>query len=114
MHEAYIQLIKSAGYRVFIRPSRGPITYCFYTDGKHIGYAQWETFRQHVSSVHKPCRECGTGFQIADKINPETLRKALLCVAPYWHYGDFKYVVKYHDWDAYHNASKWNSELVEV
>lgn len=114
MHEHYIQLIKSAGYRVFVRPGRSPVTYCFYTDGKRIGYAQWGN-REHVSTVHKPCRECGTGFHYADQINPETIKGALFAYAPDWAYSRERNAVrKYRDWDEYVNASKFNGELTEV
>lgn len=106
---AFIELIKSCGYRVFMRKPTDK--YCFYTDGKRIGYAQWSDYRTSVCSVHMPSRENGTGFSVADAITTTTLADAINCTMPNWARGS---VIKYKDWDAYHNASKWNSELVEV
>jgi hypothetical protein len=112
----YIQLIKDAGFRVFVRPHcQAPITYCFYTDGTKIGYAQWSGCRAQVSTVHVPCRKCGTGFVYADEITVETVKGALNCHAPHWASDwDRAAVKKYRDFDAYLKASKFNSGLVEV
>lgn len=110
-----IAFIKSCGYRVFIRPSKSNIEneFCFYTDGKRIGYAQWSGYRSSVGSVHKPSRENGTGYQVSEKINRETLDNAINLVEPGWDRGRAA-VVKYADWEAFHNASAFNSELIEA
>lgn len=111
----YIQLIKDAGYRVFVRPHGRGYSYCFFTDGKRIGYAQWSNNRTQLSSVHRPNRTTGTGFEVADSINPQTLAVTLDCVAPHWASGrDRDSVQKYKSMDAYLRESAWNSELVEV
>ena len=106
----FTSLIKSLGFRVFVRTSDNP-TYCFFTDGDRIGYAQWSDFRQSVSSVHKPSTVNGTGFQVAEEITKASLDAALSTIVPIWARGDVK---KYKNMDAYLNASKWNSELIEV
>ena len=110
-----IALIKSCGYRVFIRPSTRNVEneYCFYTDGTRIGYAQWSGYRSSVGSVHKPSRENGTGYRVSEKINRETLDYAINLVKPGWDRSAAP-VVKYANWDAYHSANKFNSELIEV
>lgn len=109
----YVQLIKAQGYRVFMRP--GCDTYCLYTDDVRIGYAQWNRYRLGVSSVHKPSRQVGTGFHVADTITPETIREALHCFAPSWAYQcDRQQVKKYSDFNEYLRESKFNSELTEV
>lgn len=111
-----IDYIKSHGWRVFVRPSKHPtdMMYCFYTDGTHIGYAQWTDYRTCISSVHYPNRQSGTGFQIADEITKETLHVAAHTACPNWARNDQSSVKKYKDWDAYHNASDFNKGLVEV
>ena len=110
-----IAFIKSCGYRVFIRPSACNVEneYCFYTDGTRIGYAQWSGYSTHVSSVHKPCRQNGTGYQVSEKITCETLHAATTTVQPGWDRGGID-VKKYADWDAFHNASAFNSKFIEV
>lgn len=109
-----IEFIKAQGYRVFVRDIHKP-TYCFFTDGTRIGYAQWDTFRQAVSSVHKPNTACGTGFHISDEITASSLERTLECVYPHWaSASDRRSVHKYADMDAYLKASRWNSELIEV
>lgn len=109
--------IRSCGYRVFVRASKSRIDseYCFYTDGTRIAYAQWADLRTMVSSVHKPNRTTGTGFQVSGAITADTLRDALECHCPNWaNRGDAKTVQKYADWDAFHNESAFNKELREV
>lgn len=111
-----IAFIKSCGYRVFIRPSTRNVEneYCFYTDGTRIGYAQWRTYRSdNVGSVHKPSRENGTGYHVSEKITRETLDYAINLVKPGWDRGRAA-VVKYANWEAFHNANQFNSELIEV
>lgn len=108
-----LEIIKAAGYRVFMRP--GADTYCYYTDGTLIGYAQWGRNDVRVTSVHVPNRNCGTGFAISDTINAATLRAAMTCTAPHWATGsDRASVKKYRDFDAFLKSSKFNSELLEV
>jgi hypothetical protein len=105
----YIALIKAEGYRVFMRKPSD--SYCYFTDGTRIGYAQWSDYRTCVSSVHKPSRQNGTGFRIADAINSESLSDAINCYIPSLASGS---VEKFKDWSAFHNADSWNRQLVEV
>ena len=112
-----IDLIKVQGYRVFVSKNQPDPTYCFYTDGKQIGYAQWGSMSTFgVSTVHIPCRECGTGFLFSDEITPETIRGALQSLAPHWALQrDVQAVRKWRDWDHFLNSSKFNQETyVEI
>jgi len=111
----YVSIIKSAGYRVFMRdPLRDE--YCFYTDGTRIGYAEWSGIRGPcVDSVHIPNMQSGSGFSVADEITPESLEEAISCHAPDWASArDHASVRKYPSWKAFHTADDWNAELVEV
>ena len=58
-----IEDIKLEGLQVF-----GPeklTSYVYFTDGTRIGYAQNARVDGiSFSTVHKPCRECGTGFKV--------------------------------------------------
>lgn len=109
-----IQLMHEMGLRVFVRDTENP-TYCFFTDGKNIGYAQWDGIRESVSTVHKPNKSTGTGFNVADEITRETLLAAMQTFAPHWvSASDRASVLKYRNIDDYLKASEWNSELTEV
>ena len=111
----YVSVIKASGYRVFMRKPQTD-EYCFYTDGTRIGYAQWSNARgPHVSSVHIPSRIAGTGFHVADKITPESLRGAITCHAPYWATAAERTIVrKYPSWEAFHAEDGFKSSLTEV
>ncbi len=76
-------LIQSLGFDVYLPTARNA-TWCYYTDGKRIGYAQWGHFDCSTSSVHMPNRQTGTGFKIGEDVTPATLRDAIACHAPNW------------------------------
>lgn len=108
----YLELIKAQSLRVFVRDSVKP-TYCFFTDGERIGYAQWGD-RVNVSSVHMPNKQSGTGFHVSEAINPESIKAALRTTCPHWSLNDAHTVKKYKSIDDYLSASSWNAALVEV
>ena len=67
--EQAIERVKSMGYSCFIakyKNNYGKYTYCFITDGVHISYMQIDHWKRGVefSTIHKPSKECGTGFAI--------------------------------------------------
>ena len=113
----YIGMMKAQGWRVYQRPIKGISRgeYCYCTDGKNIAYAQWSDGRPQVSTVHKPNRTTGGGFQFDDHITPDIIRKAMSCIAPSWaRPGAIQSVIKYKDWEEFHKANSFNAELVEV
>lgn len=80
-----------------------PSTWLYFTDGKHFGYAQECESRCAVrfSTVHKPCKECGTGYGLQNPyegvINPtaQDARGAFI-TAPKWaKWPDVKAIRKY-------------------
>lgn len=93
--------IKAEGLQVF-----GPenlTSYVWFTDGTRIGYGQYNNFDgAKFSTVHKACRECGTGFQ-ADSI------EQALSFAPSWaSSADRSAVRKYKDFDEF-KTKNWQS-----
>ena len=106
----YLDFILSQGYRVFTRPNT---EYCYYTDGTNIGYAQWSRNTTKVASLHKPSRQVGTGYGVADTITEQTLQAALTLHCPHWDAHNADNVKKYKDWDEFHNKNDWNKALVE-
>ena len=110
---SYIEMMKTEGFRVFIRKEKSE--YCYCTDGTSICYVQWSDGRPQVSTVHYPNKHTGTGFQFADRITPATLRDTMKTIAPSWaRSGDFESVRKYKNWNDFHKSNSFNSELKEV
>ena len=69
-------------------------SYFYFTDGKKIGYCQWDGIRGcSFSTVHKPCKENGTGFKV------DSFQEAL-CFAPYWAINTAG-VIKFNSWDEF-------------
>lgn len=109
MRELAILLIKD-GLQVFTtiyNHNKGAaVTYIYFTDGINIGYAQNNYFgRISFSTVHKPCKECGTGFGLnSDGIYSPTIddAKKAFIIAPHWAKpSDIKAVKKYKNFADY-------------
>ena len=105
-----LDFIKSLGYDVYIREPKQE--YCFYTDGTHIGYAQWRGIEPRVCSVHKPSLSCGTGYSLFTKISKNTLDVAIKTIKPHHHARDE--IKKYKDWNEFHNLNDWNKKLYKI
>lgn len=113
--QSVADMIKAAGMKVYIsnwsNSSANP-TYFHFTDGDKIGYCQESPYFGGIqfSTVHKPCRECGTGFGLSDdkagldaKFNPsiENAKRAFIH-APNWATRtDYEAVKKYANWDEF-------------
>lgn len=114
MGQTYTQFIKAQGYRVFVRGPEEKATYCYFTDGTRIAYAQWPYGRPKVLTVHMPCHSFGTGFEYANEITAESLKGALIYHKPSWAFSDHMLVKKYRGIEAFLKSSKFNSEYVEI
>ena len=114
----YVEMMKAQGWKVYKRPTvtasfKGE--YCYCTDGTNIAYAQWSDGRPSVSTVHKPNRQTGTGFQFDDRITPDSVLKAMTTLTPTWARArDIPSVHKYKNWEEFHKSNSFNAELVEV
>ena len=112
----FIDKLKSEGFKVYTSDSKKEPTYYFFVKDNKIGYVQNDTsIGLHFSTVHKPCREAGTGFRIHDTILEPTIQHAKDCFIhrPSWssfsnhcqYCGHSLYktdpVVKYKDWNDY-------------
>lgn len=108
-----VTMIKAAGFRVFMRSPSD--TWCYYTDGTRIAYAQSGRFRESLTTTHIPNRTTGTGFHYADEITPENIRGAIACHAPSWAWGrDAEASRKWRDWDTFRNSDAFNRAYREV
>lgn len=95
----YAQLLLDNGFTV-IAAGKTSSWFHFSKDNK-IGYVQYQRIGGATfSTVHKPCKECGTGYRVSEDyadlniINAESA----LCFAPHWAKRiDTKAIVKYKD-----------------
>lgn len=111
--EENIKLIKSCGYRAFMRDG-GSGTYAYYTDGTNIGYVQWGQSPM-VATVQIPNHASGSGYVYDDMITPESLEGAMKCYVPSWaRLSEGTSVRKYRDWDTFHNKDSYTKGLQEV
>lgn len=107
---AYIEKIKELGYQVIYHVAEKDFqcNYGYFSDGKHIGEVTINDLTHGIalSTVHKPCRECGSGFQLEDDFvlrenNQDEFKKLLKeCfeVIPK-DFGDFENVSPYYDFN---------------
>lgn len=115
-----LELLLSNGYRVFksFFDPKSQLTYFTYSKDDKVAYLQADYSGVKVSTVHKPCREFGTGFGIWEysKINVdlELLNDGFISVPP-WAKGDASKVVKYNSLDEYFTyENKFTSNTVEI
>lgn len=83
---AVLDAIATAGFSVYQSIDPHWRTYAFFTDGQHIGYVQNDRLcGLSLGTVHRPCRQCGTGFGLGA---PETMTREGLArafaLAPEW------------------------------
>lgn len=117
MKDEVISLLKSEGYRVYMRPDGKTWAYYTNADGTKIAYAQWgrSGMDHRISTVHVPNRTTGTGFSYSDEITRDALHDALHCHAPAWaSRNDAASVRKFSNWDAFKRSCLFGSEYEEV
>lgn len=99
------ELAKNNGFQVWTFESTGSIKQVFITDGKNIGTCSADFSGVHFGTVHKPNRQCGTGFGLqSDHIINSTIDniKESFCFAPHWATRkDMEAVKKYASWDEF-------------
>ena len=88
------------------------LTYFYFTDGKNIGYVQTDRSGYiSISSVHKPCKEVGTGLCIHSELVEVNIKhlKDAFCLTPHWGTSDRMHVVKYADPNEFISKNTWCS-----
>lgn len=82
----YAHLLRQNGFTI-ITPEKQS-TYFFFAISDQIGYVQTDRFLcTTFSTVHKPCKECGTGFRYSEEYAELNLANAAgcaVCIAPGW------------------------------
>lgn len=116
----FINELKENGFSVYTSDNKENISYCYFVKNNKIGYCEYNDFGYYsFGTVHKPCKEAGTGFRIHDEITEPTIDHVKDCFIhrPSWYRfnntcnycGQSLYktdpVVKYKDWNDYINSS---------
>ncbi|HQZ43655.1 MAG TPA: hypothetical protein PK735_12275 [Flavobacteriales bacterium] len=73
----------------------------FITDGEKIASVE-DSYGLRLSTVHKPNRECGTGFadNTVEAATPQMIRSTMATIAPRWATAKQRAaVVKYKNWE---------------
>lgn len=81
------------------------------SNGEHIIYCEPIKYSSNykISSVHKPSRDVGTGYQLDDnaQLTAETVTNLLRVIVPNWaHRSDFEKIKKYKDMQEFINYQK--------
>lgn len=113
MTEGLTDIIKQAkakGLRVFVPVKttlNDPICYCYFTDGKNVGYGQAPKGEGiSFSTVHVPNRQTGTGYKV------DSMEEALGFCPSWASNSDKASVIKFPSWESF--AKKHWQPLKEV
>ncbi len=111
-----IKKIQSFGFKTYMREPDD--SYLIYTDGVNLGYLQEDEYRGFtITTVHKPNRVSGTGYQIIRNESNFTEKdlKDAFCLVPHWASSrDRESVRKYKGIEAYRESDPFKSEYTEV
>lgn len=111
----FINELKDNGFSVYTSDTKEKPNYISFVKDDKIGYCQIDNFGHwSFSTVHKPCREAGTGFNVVNELAEPIIQHALNClvVAPGWAINRKKFGVnavnspikKYKNWEEYVNT----------
>lgn len=110
----FITELKGNGFSVYTSDTKENPTYIYFVKDNKIGYCQINDFSYYsFSTVHKPCRRAGTGYNVYDETTEPTTQKAVACfvIIPRWatkrYWGrnarKAPEITKYKSWDDYLN-----------
>ena len=110
----FVEELKDKGFKVY-----GPTivtTYCHFVKYDKIGYVEAGDHGFNFSTVHKPCRECGTGFGMERETHNPTAQMAHDCLVEYPSWAssaDRQAVKKYKSWEDYasYPSNNWRSQV---
>lgn len=105
----YANLLLNNGFDLLIPKSPETSNYLHFSKNDKIGYCQlsYNKWGVYFSSVHKPCRECGTGFGFDDSytgVENPTIEDAEKTFIIYPHWAEpvqKKAVIKFNDFEDY-------------
>lgn len=107
----FTEVLKAAGFTV-LAPEKYDTWLYFYKDGKFGTVSKDRITGFNFGTVHKPCRECGTGYRMTEDFADLTIENANLALShhPNWATpSDIKAIRKYSSIEDFINSSnnKW-------
>jgi len=100
---SFIDELKHNGFKVIVHGDNS--SWAIFEKDSKLGYIQQDKRRGFsFSTVHKPCKRCGTGFSIHKEISKPSLNAAkdALAFAPNWASDkDMEAIVKYKSIEEY-------------
>jgi len=107
----FTEVLKAAGFTVLV-PEKYDTWLYFYKDGKFGTVSKDRITGFNFATVHKPCRECGTGYRVTEDFADLTIKNANLALShhPNWATAsDAKAIRKYSSIEDFINSSnnKW-------
>jgi hypothetical protein len=116
-----LDLLLNNGYRVFKSYFREneKLTYFFYSKDDKLAYLQADYSGVQYSTMHKPCKDFGTGFGLCDSpmvnLDLSELDKGFI-IFPHWAKGNTQNIIKFKDLKDYFDYnSKFNDKnFVEI
>lgn len=115
-----LELLLDNGFRIFksYYKENENLTYFNYSKDNKIAYLQVDYFGGvKYSTVHKPCRDFGTGFGLCEEsvfdLTIEDLEKGFIH-HPNWAKGDTTRIKKYSSLDEFLKSSFSPDKLVEI
>lgn len=105
----YVSVLKENDFKVYTSCTDPKPSWAYFVKDDKIGYVQCAYFGGlSFSTVHKPCKECGTGFGLDEEgIYAPNVEDALrtFVIAPKWaKERDRQAVVKYSNWNELNNG----------
>ena len=101
----YAKQIKELGYTVYISADENYNYGHIVNDEDQICYFQLSDFFDllNLSTLHIPCKKCGSGFRMYEDIAVPTKEIVNSCffAGPNWARAYLKYVTKYKGWEHY-------------
>lgn len=114
----FAELLLANGFQLIVSKTRSTVkpSYFHFAKDNKIGYVQYGSFGFFTfSTVHKPCRECGTGYRIGKESETLTIDLAYsaLVFAPSWaNSKDLQAIRKYAS--AYDYAERNNKQWAPI
>jgi hypothetical protein len=112
-----VELFLANGYQVFYSSSQNTISYIYFVKDNKIGYCQTSYGLLKFSTVHKACKQAGTGYIVLSEVAPTLDVDVCFEIVPSgFKHSDAQFIKKYKDFDEYQDIQSWTKyiQITEV
>lgn len=111
--KAFIILLIAAGFEVYTNDHRDKKRWYYFVRDNKIGYFQENKYEGFsFSTVHKPCKDFGTGFRVQGGIEAPDLNIAERTLSFYgWDKGTIK---KYSGWEEFTQKTYGSNKFIKI